>query len=240
MISEATKRQLEDLAKNEATYRPAPAVLRAVTDKTIILLVGATCEGKSTLMHEVSRLHKDFGLVGTFTTRPARSTDGAHYTYYEYSDEGLAPLITKAQTGQLVQYAINFNLQMYGSEADDYPYTYNLLDVFSSAVSSFGRLGFKHAHVITVISRPDVWLKRFNERFPLGHEQRRARRDEAIESFGWSLSQSAGHNWIQNIDERPEAGAQAIIDLVLHGGLGNPAGREWCLQSLELAGKIEA
>jgi hypothetical protein len=203
------------------------------------LLVGATCEGKSTIMHAAAQQDPRFGLAGTFTTRPPRESDGPHYTYYEYSDAGLRPLLAKAKAGELVQYAVNFNLQVYGTELSDYTHTYNLLDVFSSAVPKFRELGFGGQHLATVVSQPDVWLRRFDERFPLGHEQRAFRRNEAIESFGWSLKQAEEHVWIQNVDDNPAAGAQAIIDLVLHGGQGNPAGREWCLQSLKLAGKIE-
>lgn len=240
MISEATKRALQQLAANESSYRPDPAIARQLASKTIIMLVGATCEGKSTLMHEVARLDPRFGLSGTFTSRPPRTTDGGHYSYITYSDAGLAPLFEKIKNRELVQYAINFNLQIYGSELKDYNHTYNLLDVFSSAMPSFQKLGFGKLYTTTVVSRPDTWLKRFEERFPHGHEQRAFRRDEAIESFRWSLAQTNAHFWIENIDDTPRAGALAIIDIILSEGQGNPAARQYAEDSLALAGKIEA
>lgn len=239
MISEATKRALQQLAASESSYRPDPAIARQLADKTIIMLVGATCEGKSTLMREAARLNPRFGLCGTFTTRQPRDSDGPHYTYYDYTDEGLKPLFAKVQAGTLVQCTVNFNLQVYGSELKDYTYEYNLLDVFSSAVPGFQKLGFGKLYTTTIVSRPEAWLKRFEERFPRGHEQRAARRDEAIESFRWSLAQTTGHFWIENIENDPRAGAQAIIDIVLAGGQGNPTARKLCEQSLALAGKIE-
>jgi hypothetical protein len=242
MISAGLKQELQSLQSTQNSYRPRAAIVRELARKTIVMLVGATCEGKSTIMHTIANLDDRFGPAGTLTTRPPRDDDGPRYTYYEYSDTGLRPLLNKIKDRRLVQYALNpFNLQVYGSEPEDYPYDYNLLDVLASAVQGFRQLGFGRLHTITLNSEPEAWLSRFGERFPPGHEQRRARRDEAIQSFSWSLAQSdTNHLWAENLTGDPTAAAHTITDIVLAGGQGNPEGRQWCLQSLALAREIEA
>ena len=237
MISEATQQLLEKLHRVQNTYQPAPAITAQLSAKTLLMFVGATCVGKNTVMQSLAQGDPRFGIAGTFTSRPARDDDNLKtYTYYEHSDEGLEPILERIAERQVLQYAINpHSLFVYGSEVKDYGAAFNLADVFSGAVEGFQQLGFKQTMAFTIITQPDVWLRRFETRFPLGHPQRAARRDEAIDSFGWSLAQTdPEHFWVENVDGQPGLAAETIKAIALGQSQGQPDARalaEACLKA---------
>ena len=242
MISEATTQLLQKLFQVQNTYQPAPAIIAQLSSKSLLMFVGATCVGKNTVMQSVAGSDPRFGVSGTFTTRPPREDDNPKvYTYYEHSDEGLEPILSRIAKREVVNYAINpHSLLLYGTELSDYPYEYNLKDIFSSAITGFRQLGFKQTLAVTVITQPEIWLQRFEARFPVGHPQREARRDEAIDSFSWSLGQTgADHLWVENIDGQPELAAQLVLDACLQGGTGQPEARKLAEASLEAAEQIQ-
>jgi len=225
MISEKTKATLVRLFKEQGIYKPADAIAERLAQKSVFMFVGATCEGKNAVMEAITKLDDRFYIIGTQTSRPPRdSDDPAIYTYHKNTDTGLQKLLEKIEKREMVQYAINlYSYFIYGSTIDDYSGEYGLGDVFSSAVEDFRHLGFKRATAITVISDPAIWLARFKERFPVGHPQRRARRDEAIESFNWSLSQTGNdHCWVENVDGQPEIAAQEVVQIAAGKLADNP------------------
>jgi len=240
MLSDQTTQKLSRLFKTQEDYRPNPDITAKLSTKSIVMLVGATCEGKNLLMDTAAQLDERFHIAGTRTSREPREGDShGRYTYYQNSDEGLRSVLESIDHHEMVQYAINPYAQLlYGSAIEDYPSEYSLADVFSSAVNNFQKLGFSRAVAITIISDPAVWLERFNERFPRGHAQRQARRDEAIESFTWSLSQDKDHFWVENVNGQPELGAQQIIDIALGKSAGQPDARAMATASLEAAWSI--
>jgi guanylate kinase len=242
MLSDQTTEQLNKLFQDQDQYEPNMAVADKLATKTIVMLIGATCEGKNAVMDAASKLDEQFKVAGTRTSRePREGDDTKRYTYFENSDAGLAKVFQDIENREMVQYAVNPYAQLiYGSTIKDYSGTYNLADVFSSAVDNFRRLGFQQALAITVVSQPDVWLKRFEERFPAGSPQRRARRDEAIESFTWSLSQNdTDHFWIENIDGKVDIAAQEVINISMGTSKGQPAARNLAEASLEAAWSIQ-
>jgi hypothetical protein len=241
MISTGTQKQLETLFANQDSYRPSPEIVQQLQDKTIVMLVGATCEGKNTVMEAVTKLDAQFRISGRFTSREPRAGDDPNeYTYFENSDQGLAPLLADIDQYKVVQYVVNPHAGLiYGTMPSDYAGTYNLSDIFSSGVETFHQLGFQRSLAVTIISTTDVWRLRFDERFPLGHPQRKARRDEAIESFTWSLNQPMGkHFWVENIDGDPMIAAKQVQDICLHNGHGQPDARQLAQKSLEYARTI--
>lgn len=242
MISAATTARLDALYAAQGSYQPNGDIKAALRSKVMLMFIGATCEGKNTVMSAVSKLDPEFQIVGTFTSREPRDSDITPYTYYENTDKGLQPLLDRIDRREVVQYAVNPHAHLiYGSELSDYFSTYNLGDVFASAVSSFRQLGFQKALAITVITEPSVWLQRFDERFPHGHPQRIARRDEAIDSFTWSLSQATSdHFWVENIDGKPETAAAKAIEIARGISPGQPEARELAEASLKAAQSIAA
>ncbi len=240
MISAATERQLDELLLVQNAYTPNAAIKEQLTHKAIVMLVGATCEGKSTAMHATVALDKRFGTTGNFTSRAPREDDIDSYTYYEHTDVGLMPILTRIRHHEVVQYAINpFTKQIYGTEVGDYNADYNVKDVFASAIDGFRQLGFGSTKAITVITEPETWLRRFEERFPPGDSRRTARRDEAIQSFEWSLAQPAGrHFWVENIDDKADYAGREIIAITLGTSLGHSQARKHGEASLAAASKI--
>ena len=241
MISAATQTEVDRLRQLQNTYLPSDDIRAVLQHKSLVMLVGATCQGKSTVIQAATTLDQRFGMAGNLTTRPPREDDGTLYTYYDYTDEGLQKLFTKIENHELVQYAFNTTGHIYGSELAHYSYEYNLKDVLASAVDSFRRLGFGSTKAVTVISDPGAWLARFNDRFPPGNIYRVARRDEAIQSFMWSLAQPSGtHGWVENIDGQPEKAGQTVIDIALNNGTDDSHARALAEQSLAIAHGITA
>jgi len=216
MLSQQTSERLRVLRANEATYQPTTEIRAAIRSKIGVLVVGASCQGKNTIMNEVVRLDKRFKIIGTFVSRPPRNSDhGLPYTYYEHTDAGLAPILDKIEQRRVVQYAVNpYSGFLYGSMLSDYPTEYNIGDYFSSGVEPFRQLGFKAAPAVSVISPAEEWVPRFTERFPLGHSERVARRDEAIESINWSLSQTVDHTWVVNRTGQVTEAAMQLINSI--------------------------
>lgn len=234
--------ELEHLYEQQSAYRPNPEIAAELKNKVMIMVVGATCEGKNAVMESALGFDNQFAVVGTIVSRPPRDEDNPDaYTYYPHSDDGLKPLLKRVEQRELVQYAINHHTKyIYASDINDYPGIYNMGDVVSNAVDNFRNLGFKRAVAITVISDPEAWVRRFEKRFPFGHPQRAARLAEALESFKWSLAQpDNGHYWIENIDNRPELGGRELIAVALGESNGQPEAKRLAQASIIAAGSIK-
>jgi len=240
MLSNQTIQKLNQLHLAQDAYKPNPDITDQLTAKTIVMIVGATYEGKNRVMETTTQLNERFSIAGTRTSRePRQDDDRSRYVYYQNSDEGLSAVLGNIERRSMVQYAVNpYSQLIYGTAIDDYPGEYNLKDVFSSAINNFRHLGFKKAIAITIITDPTVWLARFEERFPRGHPQRQARRDEAVESFTWSLSQTHDHYWVQNIEGDPAVAAKTLIDIALGTSHGQPDTRQLATASVEAARSI--
>jgi hypothetical protein len=204
MISSQTEEKLRRLLGERSFYKPRPEVLEQIANKEVWAFVGATCMGKTTIMRELAKRSSDYGEFIVFTTREPRADDNAsRYAYYEHTDASLAALIERLETKDVLQYDINpFSLLVYGSDVDGYRHRYNLGDIFASSIDGFRRLGFGTVKVISLVTEPATWLRRFDERFPLGHPGRNARKLEAASSLRWSLGQSSApdHYWLINND----------------------------------------
>jgi len=242
MLSDQTIQTLNQLYAGQETYEPSLDTADKLASKTIIMMVGATCQGKNLVMDTATKLDERFIVAGTRTSRePRDGDDRGRYTYYQNSDEGLQPVFESIAEHTMVQYVVNpYSQLIYGSTVEDYPAEYNLADVFSSGVNNFRRLGFKRALVVTLVSEPSSWLKRFDERFPQGDSQRQARKDEAIESLTWSLSQQRNHYWVRNVDGQPEVAAQEVINIALGTSDGQLDARKLAEACLEAAWSITA
>lgn len=240
MLSDQTVQKLDQLYKDQDNYEPSLDIADQLAAKTIVMFVGATGEGKNRVMETVAELDERFRIAGNRTSRtPREDDDRTRYTYYQNSDEGLRPVFESIDQRRMVQYAVNpYSRLIYGSTLDDYAGEYNLKDVFSSAIADFRKLGFKQAIAITIISDPTVWLQRFEQRYPRDNPERQARRDEAIESFTWSLSQTQNHFWVQNIDGDPEVAAREVIAITLGQSTGQPDAQAIAKASLDAAWSI--
>lgn len=225
MLSDKTKQHIKTLLASQDDYRPSTETRLGLSEKTLIMLVGPTGAGKSTVMRQFTTLDPNISIVGTITTRAPRHDDHIErYTFYEHSEAGLQPLFDNISKGKLVQYVVNpYSHQIYGSSLSDYPSDVNIGDFFSNVIEPFHDYGFGRVIPITIVTSGESWLNRFNQRFPVGHPQRASRRAEAITSLRWSLDKhKTAHFFVLN----PEGSAMEAakdIAMILNGGLPNQA-----------------
>ena len=219
-LSADTEALLRRLLAEQPTYKPVSAVLEKLQHISFVCFVGATCMGKTTLMDALVALDSSrYGKTRNFTTRPPRADDDPkRYYYFEHTDAGLAPVLKRIAQHENLQHNINpYTLTMYGSEISDYPHAYNLGDIFSSSIDGFRQLGFGKLRIFSVVTSPDAWLARIEERFPQRHPNRQARLQEAADSLNWSLAQdSPDHAWVINPPEHIET-AITSVDSVIRG-----------------------
>lgn len=201
-------------------YRPETAIVSQLSHIHFACFVGASCMGKTTLMDGLVAFDsKRYGKTRNFTSRPPRTDDDPkRYYYYEHSDAGLAPVLERIAARQNLQHNINpYTLIMYGSELSDYPHLINMGDIFASSIDGFRQLSFGKLWVFSVVTDPDTWAARIEERFPAGSPHREARLREAVDSLAWSLAQnSADHAWVVNPPAHIET-ATASVDSIIRG-----------------------
>lgn len=166
-----------------------------LADKTLVMLVGPTAVGKSTIMNAVAQRHPEFKRVTGFTTRDPRPNDEpGQYRYL--SEVAVRHLI---ETGLVLQYVVNpGNGQIYGTTLEDYPGTYNMKDTLSIAVDEFKQIPFKGHQTISLTVPPDSWKQWLLQRYPEPSDERTSRLREAQSSIEWSLGQTAAHQWLVN------------------------------------------
>lgn len=211
MLSEETQQRLANVAAEQDRYCPSAETKAKLGDKTLIMLVGATCMGKSTIMAELEKRGSAIATVNTITTRPPRPDDArTRYHYFEHTTDGLQPLLADIDAGKLVQFVVNPRSGfIYGSYPEDYPAQVNIGDYFSSVVEQFKTYGFGTVLCLSVIANPKQWRRRFESRFPTNHPERTARLLEATDSLRWSLGQPA-IQWVINRDNESEMAATSV------------------------------
>lgn len=220
MISHKTEELLRKLLAEQPHYKPSAAIIEKLRHINMACFVGACCMGKTTLMDALAALDPEcYGKTRNFTSREPRADDDPkRYYYYQHTDIGLEPVFGRIASGENLQHNINpYTLIMYGSEVTDYPHPMNMGDIFSSSIDGFRQLGFGTLWVFSVVTDPDTWVARVEERFPQGHPHRESRIREAIDSLEWSLAQSAAdHRWVYNPAQHLELAATSV-DSVIRG-----------------------
>ncbi len=182
----------------------------SLQDKTLVMIVGPSAIGKSTLMNEVVRKRADFGRVSGFTTRAPRPNDEAGMYRYFSKEEA----IQKIEKNELVQYAVFPTTgHIYGSEARDYPAHYNLLDTLANVVDELRELPFENTITISLTARPDQWRNWFLSRYPQANEEAEKRLKEAKLSIEWSLQDPETY-WLENAPDQVAQTAKKLIDIV--------------------------
>ncbi len=214
MISAETEARLLRLRDNEANYLPLPEEAAKIAGKTLVCFTGATGMGKNSIMSGLVELHPHiYGEFNTIVTREPRDSDNkAHYTYYEHTDEGLAPLLARIEAGRILQYVVlQGSLSIRATEASSYPNEVNLGDIVPQAFPAFDRLGFGRIAKLSIVTEPSAWKKHLDERFPADHPDRAVRIHETITNLEWSISQTTGsdHGWIINHDGKLAEAIQA-------------------------------
>lgn len=178
-----------------ATYEPKPEVLETLHGKTLVMLVGPTAIGKSSIMNEAVRYDNTFARVSGLTTREPRANDEPGL--YRYVTQEDAEKLIAAR--KLVQYVVYPTTgKLYGTEAKDFPGYYNLKDTLSTSVEFFESLPFSRHVVVSLTTDSDTWRAWLEKRYPQAGEERRKRLQEAKSSIEWSLSRQGNHHWLVN------------------------------------------
>lgn len=188
--------------------------MEGLSDKTLVMIVGPTAVGKSSLMNQVVMLDTEFARVSGFTTREPRTNDEPGL--YRYLTNGAArQLIEK---GEVVQFAIHPTTgDMYGTQPQDYPRQFNLLDTLSTVVGGMQALPFKNVVTISLTTNPVAWQNWLLSRYPEPSEERTKRLNEAVQSIEWSMAQSANHFWLVNRPNDIATTANELIGVVRSG-----------------------
>jgi guanylate kinase len=179
--------------------------------KTLVMIVGPSAIGKSTIMEEVVRLNPDFSYVRSFTTRKKRPGEKSHYKFMDR--DTVIDIHQKRQTVTYFEHPTTHDI--YGTTVESYPSSYNLLDTLSGAVQGYRDLPFKRTVTISLTAPSDEWQKWFLSRYPESSDEATKRLDEAALSINWSL-QDADSYWITNSTGNIRKVAQELIDIVLH------------------------
>jgi guanylate kinase len=213
--------EIRSLAKN---YIPGEEIARDLGRKAIVPVVGPPVVGKNTIMAAACKQEpEDFHKVISFTTRPQEERDTPDtYHFLAHTVENLQRIKQKIAERALVQVAIHPTTgYIYGSEPQEYPAAYNLIDTLSGAVDSMRRLPFGHCATISVSTQPAMWQEWFFGRYetPDDHQEARRRLDEADQSIGWSL-QDAHTFWLNNSPLNAESSGATLIKMA-RGDIGS-------------------
>jgi guanylate kinase len=201
-----------ELRAGQASYRPCDEVAEQLRDKTLLMLVGPTSIGKSTVMNAAVKLDSRLHRVSGFTSREPRANDEPDMYRYVSTDADYDRLKSDIENGILVQYMIHPMLNtIYGTTIQDYKGEFNMKDTISSSVEEDEQLSFKKCIPIGVIALPDDWVKWFAVRFQPGDPEVTKRLREAEQSLTWLLEHKDQVIWLQNDDL--DAAAQRLSDI---------------------------
>ena len=86
--------------------------------KNILILLGKTCSGKTTIQNEL--VNNGFNKIIKYTTRPIRKGEGQNVTYHYMSEEDFKKKIDKGAFAEWKSYASVEGVWYYGSALEDY------------------------------------------------------------------------------------------------------------------------
>lgn len=181
---------------------------------TLVMVVGPSSIGKSTLMNEVTKLDPRFGRVKSFTTRPPRPNDEPGQYIYLTNEE----LSQRADLGKAITDVIYPTTGYhYGTVAESFSNSINLLDTLAHSVAEYRKLPFARTITISLTTEPEAWSEWLRQRFPNGGSDYVKRLEEAISSMTWSLAQTSDHHWLVNRPNTLTQTAGQLIELIDSG-----------------------
>lgn len=218
-------------------YVPSEDVVDELRERNIVILSGPLAVGKTTTMQEVVAMDPDFGMTRGFTTRKRRpGEDPETYYFYEHEELNLGLLLEMGKSRRFVQITPHPSTgRFYGSWPDSYGSKYSLIDVVPSEVEALRQLPFNSHSAITLVSPPEQWWARVQERSALvGADDTAARLKEARSSIEWSLDQGDDVYWVVNADDKLASTAEKVIAYARSGEQIEEEGRAVGEQLLRL------
>ncbi len=211
-------------------YKPSEATAKALSEKTVVTIIGPFGVGKSTLMHKVAEVTDDYSYVLGFTTRPKRSGEAEGiYRYIDHNAERLSQLRNQLQGRDLVQVAINpVTKFVYGSDLESYSNVFNILDVYASVIDEFETLPFKAVRNVYVVASPSDWKSWLTERETMQTKDDIQKRwKEAKINLEWGLQNQDRISWVVNSDGNLEQAYDQIIRIGRGETLSDARGPEF-------------
>ena len=220
----------------ELAYKPNQAIAEQLRQKSILMMVSPSSCGKSYIMEQVIERDPTCHHVIDMTTRPPRPDDiPGHFAYLPHDDEHVSRYLDRIENKELVQYAVHPTTgYLYGSDIAGYPAEFNLLETLSSMVTFMRTLPFRRSIVIGVVVKPEQWQQWFDARFPIGHEERVKRLDEAIMCLSW-LTDTTHANLVSWIENGPGLDPAAAVMSIVHGEGSGRNGYDTAVAMLEWA-----
>jgi guanylate kinase len=190
------------LKEMEFSYVPGPRAAAAISQVTLINIIGPTGVGKSSVNRQITNIDKDFSVPLGFTTRPPRPDEKLkQYRHVPNTAQGWQSLLDKAEAGELVQYTFHSTSDMiYGTEPQDYMTPYAVLDMQFQFVEKTHSLGFRSVKDIAIVANPNDYERQLNEQERLinNESDMEKRRQEGILCLRWCLEHSEDIAWVHN------------------------------------------
>lgn len=187
-----------------------------LANKTLVMLVGPTATGKSTVIAATNRLDTSFSYVQSFTSRAQRDLNDNSYMFLPA--EQAKRLHESGQTVTFIEHPTTGDI--YGTTESSYRTEYCVLDTLFNSVNDYRSLPFSRTIAISITVPADTWVHYFLIRFPVESEEGKKRLEEARLSIQWSLAQTSDHAWVIN-DGAPDEAARKVIAVARGGSKGD-------------------
>jgi guanylate kinase len=184
MTQEEFQAQLSKLIKN---YKPSPDVVARIKYVTLLMVVGPSGVGKSSLIRR-----SGLAFVPSDTTRDPRPGEQNGVDFYFRHD--LERVIEEIKTGRFVQVAIGPSGDFYATKDTAYPTSgAATMPIVADVIPIFRKLGFKET-TTAFVTPPSYseWMRRMSVH-PVIENQRVKRLAEARRSFEFALSDKQTH-----------------------------------------------
>lgn len=184
MTQEEFLRELPGFVKN---YRPEPVVLQKIANLDLLMVVGPSGVGKTTLIQR-----SGITFVPSDTTRKPRVGEKEGVDYYFRRD--YEKVIDEMKAGRFVQVAIGSAGDFYATKYSSFPKSgLATMPIVAGVIPIFRNLGFQKT-ISAFITPPSYkeWMRRMSVH-PATNEQRLKRLAEAQRSFAFALSDDEIH-----------------------------------------------
>jgi guanylate kinase len=203
MTREEFLAQLPELVKN---YQPATDVLKQIGNLEVLMVVGPSGVGKTTLIE-----NSGLAFAPSDTTRPPRPGEEEAADFYFRTDYD--QLLREIKGGRFVQVAIGSGGDFYSTKDSSYPNSGVVIkEVIADVLPIFRNLGFKRT-ISAYITPPSFasWMNRLADHH-LSQDQLKKRMAEAQRSLIQSLADPQMH-FILN--DQLKAAEEQLLNLLI-------------------------
>jgi guanylate kinase len=168
-------------------YQAAPAVLEQISNLDLLMVIGATGVGKTSIIKRLG-----IPYVPADTTRPMRPEEIEGLDYFFRAD--YEQLVSEIKNRQFVQVIVGPAGDFYGTRASVYPQVgLAVYAVVADVVPVFRQLGFNET-ISAYVTPPTFleWMDRM-DKHNVESDQLSKRLEEAKRSFNFALNDSQVH-----------------------------------------------